>query len=249
VRTESNVIPEFIEVKDDVVKEVGTPDHCDFYTSMDLGFKDLTVALFGYYDFHKSRLVILDEYIINGPELKTDILDKNIRHKEELRFKSTLGVQPAYLRVMDNNNLMLVNELTKSYDLTFIPTAKHNKEQAIDTVRRWTEQKRIIIHPRCKNLIYHIQYAQWQFTRAGTSTGKFKHLKGNDTAGLLTSHADALDALIYMVRNIHTHRNPYPEYYGQNVGPDTHITKKYRDTNASQTVDLMRKIMNLQKRD
>jgi len=246
--TESNVIPEFAPIKDKIVKEVETPDHCDFYTSMDLGFKDLTVALFGYYDFRNARLVILDEYIINGPDLKTDILDKNIRHKEDLRFKTTLGSQPAHLRVMDNNNLMLVNELTKSYDLTFIPTAKHNKEQAIDTVRRWVEQEKIIIHPRCVNLIYHTQYAQWQFTRSGTSTGKFKHLKGNDTAGLLTSHADALDALIYMVRNIHTYRNPYPEFHGMDVGPETHITKHYRDNKASQTIDLMRKIMNLKKK-
>ena len=245
--TESNVIPEFAAVRDKIVKEVELPDHCDFYTSMDLGFKDLTVALFGYYDFRKASLVILDEYIINGPDLKTDVLDKNIRHKENLRFNSSLGVQPAYLRVMDNNNLMLINELAKSYDLTFIPTAKHNKEQAIDTVRMWVEQERIIIHPRCVNLIYHTHYAQWQFTRAGTSTGKFRHLKGNDSAGLLTSHADALDALIYMVRNIHTHRNPFPEFYGQNVGPSTHITKNYRDNKASQSVDIMRKIMNLKK--
>jgi len=245
--TEANVIPEFSPVEDKIVKEVEIPDHCDFYTSMDLGFKDLTVALFGYYDFKNSRLVIIDEYVINGPELKTDILDKNIKHKEELRFKSTLGVQPAYLRVMDNNNLMLINELARTYDLTFIPTAKHNKEQAVDNVRRWIEQERIVIHPRCKNLIYHVKYAQWQFTRAGTSTGKFRHLKGNDTAGLLTSHADALDALIYMVRNIHTYRNPFPEFYGNELKPNTHVTKNYRENKASQSVDLMRKIMNLKK--
>jgi PBSX family phage terminase large subunit len=247
--SEASVIPEFAKVEEEIVKELDIPDHCDFYTSMDLGFKDLTVALFGYYDFKHSRLVILDEYVINGPEVKTNIIDKNVKLKEKLWFTNSMGEQDAYLRVMDNNNLMLVNELARDYGLTFIPTAKHGKEQVIDTVRMWIEQKRIIIHPRCKNLLYHVKYAQWQYTRAGTSTGKFKHLKGNDTAGLLTSHADALDALIYMVRNVHTYRNPFPENYGISITEDTHKRRVPR-TKASDSVDLMRKIMNLkQKRE
>lgn len=246
--SETNVIPEFVEYEDEIVKEVDIPDHCDFYTSMDLGFKDLTVALFGYYDYRNARLVVLDEYVINGPDLKTDILDKNIKHKEELRFKNSLGLQDAYLRVMDNNNLMLINELSTTYGLSFIPTAKHNKEQAVDSVRRWVEQGKLVIHPRCKNLIYHIKYAQWHYTRAGTSTGKFKNLKGNDNVDLLPSHADALDALIYMVRNIHTYRNPYPENYDYNLNENTHISQAHRNNKASQAVDLMRKIMNLKNR-
>jgi len=242
--TETNVIPEFT---DEIIQEVGTPEHCDFYTSMDLGFKDLTVALFGYYDFRNSRLVILDEYIINGPELKTDRLRKDIEVKEKMHFKATLGEQDAYLRVMDNNNLMLTNELSKD-GLLFIPTAKHNKEQAVDTVRRWTEQGKIIIHPRCKNLIYHIKHAQWHYTRAGTYTGKFKNLKGNDSAGLLASHADALDALIYMVRNIHTHRNPYPEDYDYKMTKNTHIPTGWRGKNTSEAVDFMKNILNIRKK-
>jgi len=245
--TEANVIPEFSDVEDDIVKELPMPEYCDYYTSMDLGFKDLTVALFGYYDFKRSALVVVDEYVVNGPEMTTSILDKNIKFKEKLRFRNTVGEQDAYLRVMDNNNLMLVSELARDYGLSFIPTAKHGKEQTIDTVRMWVQQKRIIIHPRCKNLLYHVKYAQWHFTRSGTPTGKFKHLKGNDAAGLLTSHADALDALIYMVRNIHSYRNPFPDNYGSDISEDTHFTRSYKNK-ASEAVDLMRNIMNLNKK-
>lgn len=238
--TESNIIPEFAKVEDEVVKEVEKPDYCDFYTSMDLGFKDLTIALFGYYDFKTAKLVITDEYLVNGPDLKTDTLDKNIRKYEEMNFHTQLGPQNAYMRVMDNNNLMLINELSLKYGLSFIPTEKHNKEQAVDTVRRWVEQKKIIIHPRCKNLIYHIRNGQWHITKAGTHTGKFRHLKGNESAGLLKSHADALDALIYMVRNIHTYRNPFPEYYGKSITEDTHISAKYRKKRESRGKKVMR---------
>lgn len=246
--TESAVIPEFAKVQDKIVKEMKLPAHCDFYTSMDLGFHDLTVALFGYYDFHRAKLVILDEYIVNGPDAKTDVLNRNIRLKESLHFMTESGEQEAYLRVMDNNNLMLTNEISTSYGLRFIPTQKHKKEQAVDNVRMWIEQERIIIHPRCKNLIYHVRHAQWHITRSGTHTGNFKNLKGNESAGLLTSHADALDALIYMVRNIHAYRNPYPAGYGDNYDDDTHFARKYKTKTKSEAVDFMRNVLNLNKK-
>ena len=247
--TESTVIPEFSDKQESIVKEVNIPEYCDFYTSMDLGFKDLTIALFGYYDFNKAALVILDEYVINGPDMTTNVLDKQIRLKEKLHFRTSLGDEDAYMRVMDNNNLMLVSELSKDYGLLFVPTRKDKKEAAIDKVRMWIEQERIIIHPRCKNLIYHTKNAQWGTTRAGTYTGKFSNLKGNDSVGLLPSHADALDALIYMVRNIHEHRNPYPNDHGRKITPDTHVSKMYRDNNSkSEGAEFMGKLLNLRKK-
>lgn len=245
--TETTVIPEFNAVQDKIIKDVEVTPYSDFYVSMDLGFKDLTVALFGFYDFKNSRLVIVDEYIVNGPELKTDTLMTEIRKKEAIHFIEDKQQQDAYMRVMDNNNLMLTSEMSQK-GLLFVPTAKHNKDQQIDKVRRWIEQERIIISPRCKNLIYHIKNAQWGTTRAGTLTGKFKHLKGNDAVGLLTSHADALDALIYMVRNIHTYRNPYPENYGLNINKNTYISEKHNKNNVSEGVDFMRNLFNLKKK-
>ena len=185
-----------------------------------------------------------DELVVNGPELKTDRLMSDIRKKEKIHFIAEKEQQDAYMRVMDNNNLMLTSEMS-SKGLLFIPTAKHNKDQQIDKVRRWIEQERIIIDPRCKNLIYHVKNAQWALTKAGTHTGRFKHLKGNDSIGLLTSHADALDALIYMVRNIHTYRNPYPEFYGKEVTEKTHISNKYKSNNGSESIEFMRKVLNL----
>ena len=244
---ETTVIPEFSAVQDKVVKDVEVTPYSDFYVSMDLGFKDLTVSLFGFYDFKNGRLVIQDEYVVNGPDLKTDTLMTEIRKKEAIHFIEDKQQQDAYMRVMDNNNLMLTSEMSQK-GLLFVPTAKHNKDQQIDKVRRWIEQERIIISPRCKNLIYHIKNAQWAKTRAGTLTGKFKHLKGNDSVGLLTSHADALDALIYMVRNIHTYRNPYPENYGLNITKDTYISEKHKKNNVSEGVDFMRNLFNLKKK-
>lgn len=247
--SDSNVIPEFAALADRLVVEVEKPDYCDFYTSMDVGFHDLTVALFGYYDYANTRLVITDEYVINGPELTTDKLYSEILHRERINFITGNNVEKdPYLRIMDND-LKLINDLSRFYGMTFIPTEKHNKEQAVDTVRRWIEAERIVINPKCKNLIYHLKYAQWHYTKQGTFTGKFKHLKGNAEANLLKSHADALDALIYLVRNIQNMKNPFPLNYGTSIDKNTFFSPKWKSKNESQATDFMKKVLNLGKKE
>lgn len=246
--TESNVIPEFVGVEEEIIKEMDKPEYCDFYTAMDIGFVDLTVTLFGYYDFEKAVLVIQDEFVINGSELTTDKLHKEVLHREELNYVTKLGLhRDPYLRIMDND-LKTINDLSRFYGMTFIPTEKHGKEQAVDTVRRWVEDKRIIISPKCKNLIYHLKYAQWHLTKAGTFTGKFKHLKGNEDAGLLKSHADALDALIYLVRNVQNTKNPFPNNHGVNINENTFMSPKWKNKQTSQGADIMKKMLNLVKK-
>jgi len=213
--TENTVIPEFVAHEDNIIQEVEKPDHCDFYTGLDVGFHDLTAALFSYWDYKNSRLVIMDEYIINGIEMTTDKLVKEMRHKEELYYVNDIGLrEEPTLRIMDND-LKMVNDLTRFHQMSFLPTEKHNKEGAIDTVRRWIESGKIVIHPRCKHLIYHTKYAQWHVTKQGTFTNKFKHLKDSSDGKVRGGHVDTLDVLIYLVRNIITTKDPYPDGYGK----------------------------------
>lgn len=245
--SEATVIPEFTEHEENIVKEYDLPDYCDFYVSADVGFHDLTVALFAFFDYDLGKLVIMDEYVINGPEMTTDKLYREISHKEELYFNSKHEkLKAPYLRIMDND-LKLINDLSRFYGMTFIPTEKHNKEQAVDTVRRWIENEKIIIHPRCKNLRYHVKYGQWHLSKSGTFTNRFKHLDGSEDLGLLRSHADALDALIYLVRNIQATKNPFPKGYGIDINSNTFISPKWNN-NASETLDFMRKLLNIRKK-
>lgn len=239
--TEATVVPEFLPLREEIVTEdIEKPPFYDAYVSCDVGFRDLTVALFGYYDFRKAQLVVLDELVMNGVDMTTDRLAEDIKHKEELHFWDDELDEPKkpFLRVMDND-LKLINDLGKLHQIYFMPTDKMGKEGAINTVRMWVHSGRVKIHPRCKHLIYHLASAQWDRGR-----NKFKHLKDSVSGDVAGGHADALDAFIYMVRNIMESRNPYPSDFGEARGAN--IFKSPRKKSENGTIkDVINKILNI----
>ena len=213
--SETSVIPEFYFNKGNIVNsDVKKPSFYDAYVSMDVGFKDLTVALFAIYDFKEAKLKVLDEYVINGPEMTTTKIAEEIRKKESIRFinEETGEVEEPYLRVMDND-LKLINDLSRLHGIQFIPTKKDNRDAAINNTRIWITEGRLEIHSRCKTLIYHLENAQWNKHRTD-----FTHLEDSTDGEILGGHADALPALVYMIRNVIESRNPYPEGYGKLKG-------------------------------
>jgi hypothetical protein len=198
------VVPEFnkdLEAK--VVKEVPKPAYYDAYVAMDIGSKDLTVALFAYYDFLASKVVIEDEVVLSGKKMLTDNLAELIKLKEgELWTHSQTGqVKTPHLRVADNNNLILLNDLTAKHNINFVPTLKDNSDAALNNMRMLLRSERIVINPKCKTLIFHLKAAIWN--RARTS-----YARGGDGG-----HYDAIDALKYLCRNINFNKNPYPNNY------------------------------------
>jgi phage terminase large subunit len=200
-----SVIPEFSgEVKEQLVKPWKMPVFCDKYVAMDIGFKDLTVVLFAYYDYDSGLIVIQDELVMNGPKMTTEKLAEEIRKKEATLWTDSLtGEQlDPYMRVSDNN-LILLNDLARMHGLYFTPTAKDNKEAQINNLRLEIGSARIIIDPRCKTLITHLTFATWDKQRKD-------FVRTEDGA-----HADAIDALIYLIRNVQRGRNPYPPGYSR----------------------------------
>jgi PBSX family phage terminase large subunit len=206
---ESAVIPEFTTaIEKEIVKEVKRPAFYDSYVSMDIGFRDQTAVLFGYWDFKNAALVIEDEFIQDGETLLMDKFAIAVKQKEEKLWTNAMSgeFKPPYIRVSDNNNQIMLNQLTYDHNLLFIPTRKDQKEAAIATLRLKVANKQIIIHPRCETLLYHLRNATWdkkgkQFTRSPDG-----------------SHYDCLDALIYMLRNVVENKNPYPAGYGMTNG-------------------------------
>lgn len=202
------VIPEFDELAEkEIIKEVERPIYCDKYVAMDIGTRDLTAILFGYWDFKNAQLVVEDEIILKGSkQVRTDLIAEHIKTKEDKLW----GKEKPYFRIADNE-LLLINDLQHLHGLQFVPTDKDGKEVAINELRLMIQHRRIAIHPRCVTTISHLKYAIWDAEKKTFARiAEFAHF-------------DAVDALVYMLRNVRRTRNPYP----REIFPDTmHIVRQ-----------------------
>lgn len=207
---DSQIIPEW---KDEFVKETPEDEFYKFYhlyDGMDLGVKDFTVCIFGYYDFKRATLVIQDEIKLNGPSLTTKLLKEKIDECETRLWPE----RKPYRRISDNNNLQLIQDLAIDYKMHFITTTKEALEAMVNEVRIMVTNGQIEVHPRCVQLIGCLKYGVWDSKRK-----KFAKSSG-------FGHFDALAALIYLVRNLDKHCNPIPATYGFDVRKSRIKTQK-----------------------
>lgn len=186
------VVPEFNPLVH--MRERVRPKYFDAYVGMDLGFLDLTVVLFGYWDFKEAQLYIEDELALrraNTQKLATDIQAKEL---------ALWGRKAPYLRVSDVEHRTIA-DLSTLHGLKFIPTAKDDKETAVNAVRVAFQEGKILINPRCEVLKFHLETAIW------SDTGRsYARIRSDGKYG----HFDGVDALVYLWRSINYHRNPYP---------------------------------------
>lgn len=200
------IIPEFTpELQKLIVREWPRAPFFDAYVAMDLGLKDLTVVLFAWYDFKEAKIIIDDEYVINGQKFNTLALAEGIKKKEQEVFtdKITGEQRVPFLRVSDNN-LIVINDLWVLHGLRFLATRKDDADAALNNVKIMIQNQKIIINPKCKTLITHLAAGVWNknktsFERSGSDMG----------------HFDAIDSLKYLVRNVQLNKNPFPPGYLQ----------------------------------
>lgn len=236
----TSVIPEITpELEKEIVKEWPKPPFYDTYEAMDLGFIDLTGVLFAYYDFRADKVIIEDEYVVNGNEVQIPTLVNTIKQKEDELWTNPLTheVKKPYLRVSDINYIVL-NEISRysNKEINFLAAKKDDKDAAINTLRVMLGNKKIIIHPRCKVLLRHLRNVKWD------SSGK-KFARSPDNG-----HYDLVDAAIYLVRHIIYTRNPYPAHYDLNLRKaDTFIANphNYEAKKTGLNVQAFYKMMNI----
>ena len=196
------VIPEFTkELQAEIVKEWPRPPYFDSYIAMDIGGRDNTAILFGYYDFRNSKLIIEDELIIRGNSVVTDTLSAEIKRKEEALW-STIGggIKPIFMRIADNNNPILLNDLAVKHNLLFIAALKDDAEAALNNLRLLIKSKKVIINPRCITFIHELENTIWNKTRTS-----FLRTGG--------SHGDTIDAAKYLCRHLNLTKSPFPDGY------------------------------------
>lgn len=213
IRDESAVIvPEFNEKLH--VRQTPHPVYYDLLykgSGCDLGVADKTVEIFGYYDFPSARIVVEREFVIEGSEVRTDVFAE--RHKRAIQ---ELGWRERASFWSDNSNLMLLNDLSHLHDIQISATEKEDKAEWLNLIRIMFKQGRIIIDQSCKLLIATLNGAFWKDA-----------LKKDYGRSMALGHMDALDALIYFVRNLRMGENPFPVNYdltrGMIFDPKDHI--------------------------
>lgn len=212
IRSEDNVV--FPELTEEFLEEIVTdwdkPPFYHTYEGMDLGFKDLTAVVFGYYDFRSDKIIIEDELVLKGSQVELPKLVETINEIEEKRWTNILTneVSRPLVRVSDHN-LIVLQEISRisGGKVAFQPARKDDNGAAINNLRMMLANKKIIIHPRCVNLIRHLRNCQWK--DSGT---KLAFSRSADNG-----HYDAVDALKYMIRHIAYTQNPYPADYQLDV--------------------------------
>ena len=196
------VIPEFnAEVEKVTVRDWKRPSMFNCFTIGDLGFKDATAILFGYYDFDHAKIVIEDELIMHAPS-SSEIAAK-IKQKESELY----GDLKIFQRFADGD-LIVLQDISKTHGVTIAPVKKDVLEAQVNQLRLDIQNRSVIIHPRCKTTITHLKYGIWDKAR--------KRFDRSDDF----YHFDALAALIYFVRHVSRDTNPYPWDY--QIDPSTH---------------------------
>jgi hypothetical protein len=218
--TENAVLPEFDDKREkELVRAVERPKCYDLYGSMDPGFNDFTAYLLGYYDFMNARYVIEGEEWFNHQN--TEKVAKRIKELEKDLFPE----KKVFLRVSDTS-LQLICDLAELHGIQFNTTRKDDKEAAVNYVRTVIQNGKILIHPRCVNLIRQMKTAIWNNART-----KYERTEKE-------GHFDLIDALVYFLRNVDRFTNPYPNM-PEWVRQDTHFINQTVKDNRG-LADLMR---------
>lgn len=202
------IIPEWDTAK--YVADVPKDDYFQFYQiveGMDVGYRDFTAWILGYYHFQKAQLIIEDEIALRENMFTTNKLAEVVKQKEE-EYKKLNNTRIR--RIADNSNLNILADLARDHKLPFAAVSKKGnketnaKEWMVNQTRQFIKAGKLVVHPRCKMLIASLEFGIWQRNRDGFDR----------SADL--GHYDFLDALIYLIAGLIPavqNVNPIPPLY------------------------------------
>jgi hypothetical protein len=202
------------ELLSKIVRVYPKPSFFTPYVGMDIGFKDLTVVVFGYHDFRSNKIIIEREIVKSGPQLKLKEFSEEILKTEDILWTSPITGEKMdpKMRVSDIEPIVTQEIYTQSNrQLAFSPVTKERgyKLPLINTVRMMLVAGQIVIDPQCKTLISHIKNGKW----ANNQKDDFERSPGSDNQGIPAGHYDAIDAMIYMIKSMDLNYNPVPAQY------------------------------------
>lgn len=188
------VIPEFMAHRDAIIKTALGPAFNYPLVGFDVGTKDATAGVFGYWDFERAKLIIQDELWLRGEDVRTDVIAAEVQRMEKELWQD----KDVRFRVVDVD-LRLIQDLSSIYGIVFRPVGKDSLEAMVSTVRELVHDEKIEIDPKCSRLIKSLGSAIWT---------KRRDTWERDADG----HHDLLAALIYLARQLPSvrHIDPRP---------------------------------------
>lgn len=213
--SEYAVIPEWREHFIEETERTEFYQFYDVYCAMDIGGRDKTAIVWGYYDFKKASLIVEHEAILSGQDTTPAKIAEAVKEVESQHY-----VAKRIKRWADNNNVILLQDLSITHKINFNPTGKDLKLAMVADARTMIGAGRVILHPRAIELAGCLRSAIWDKTK---STFMRSGLYG---------HFDALDALIYMIRNLDEISNPIPSLYKVDI-PNTFGYERLKQNKTS----------------
>lgn len=194
--TKDLVIP---EAQDQMlyVGETVRPEYYNAYVSMDLGLRDHTAALFCFYDFKNAKLVVEDEYWTNYTTTEKIVADckyieQQLQYSHPPKRYSDCEMQQIF--DMNHSHGYVVQPVEKRRTQSDKPYV----ESLINGLRIAIKSGRILIHPKCLNIIMQLKFGIWDEDK--------RDFERTEAMG----HLDSLIALAYLWDLIDKQRNPYP---------------------------------------
>lgn len=192
------------------IKDVERNDYYKFWSiveGLDIGYRDFTAWIGGYYDWNAAKLIITDEVALRENEFTTDEFVKRVAVIEEGWKKQ--GNTRRCRRIADNSNLNMLADLSRLHKMYFVPVSKKNgKEWMVNQLRQWVKAGKLIISPKCKMLIASLEFGIWKRGR--------DEFERSEELG----HYDFIDALVYLVSGLLpsiVNINPIPPLYSLDV--------------------------------
>jgi len=108
---------------------------------------------------------------------------------------SETAPRQPYLRVGDNDPQILASLISQG--VAVMPSAKDDKAVQVDSLNQAIRQRRLIVHPRCVRCREQMATTLWNKART--------QWERTDR-----DHGDAIDALVYLWRNVRWHRDCRP---------------------------------------
>lgn len=200
IDSDFQIIPEWDDKYVQEVPRDGKWKYWRKYLSLDPGWTDFSICLYGYFNWQTKQLIIIGETMMKSPQQTTDLLAAAIIAKE----KELFGDLPIHRRIADNNQPSLLTDFTLRHKLYFYPVeSKARLDVMVSDVREVVKAGRLLVSAACVQLLGCLRNGVFVKTKAGNRGKEFARSK---TFG----HYDAMAALIYLVRELDEGSTPLP---------------------------------------